>query len=73
MKKQKIDWLDEVSKFSISVGISIVVIASCSLMYMIVRELIRDIREKNYLPISIIASILILGGVIYLVFRKKMF
>ena len=73
MKKQKIDWQDEVSKFLISVGYSIVVIAFCGIMYMIVGELIKEIHEKNYIPISIIASILILGSVIYLVFRKKMF
>lgn len=33
----------------------------------------KEIHEKDYFAISFIASILILGGVIYLVFRKKMF
>lgn len=73
MKKQKVDWQDEVTKILLSVGISVAVITFCSIMYLTVRELIREIHEKNYISISIIASTLILGGVIYLVFRKKMF
>ena len=73
MKKQKVDWNDEVSKILISVGISFAVIAFCGIMCMIVGELIKEIHEKDYFAISFIASILILGGVIYLVFRKKMF
>lgn len=73
MKKQKVDWQDEVPKILISVGISVAVIAFCGIMCMIVGELIREIHEKNYFSIIFIASVLILGGVIYLVFRKKMF
>ena len=73
MKKQKVDLEDEVPKILLSVGISVAVIAFCGIMCMIVRQLIEEIREKYYDSIFIIASILILGGVIYLVFRKKMF
>lgn len=73
MKKQKVDWDDEVPKILISVGISFAVIVFCCIMCMIVGELIKEIHEKNYSSIIFIASILILGGIIYLVFRKKMF
>ena len=73
MKRQKIDWEDEVPKILISVGISFAVIVFCGIMCMIVGQLIEEIHEKYYGSILFIASILILGGVIYLVFRKKMF
>lgn len=73
MKKQKIDWQDEVSKICLSVGISFAVIVFCCIMYIAVRELIEEIHNKVYFPIIFLASFLILGGVIYLVFRKKMF